>query len=158
MIRTIIIICAFVLSTLSFLFTRRSWIESNRPIVTVEIKTRDGGNQAIVFDILVHNTGSRPAADVQLKADEEYIRKLLSTKCPKEIEKEIHNIFSHEGEIPLLHDGKSVRNGFGDASSLNYGIKIPIIITYRGLSGKKFKTRQNLIIKDTKYFAGSGWS
>ncbi len=162
-IKTIVIVFAFVLSILSFLFTRRSWIESNRPIITAEIKTHAAGNQGIAFDVLVHNTGNRPAADIQLKVDENNINKLLARECSEAIKKEINNIFSPKGEIPLLHDGKSVSNGFGhtsatNTSSLNYGVKLPITITYRGLSGMKFETKQNLIVKDSEYFAGSGWS
>lgn len=162
-IKTVIIACAFILSILSFLFTRRSWIEGNRPIITAEIKTHAAGNEGIAFNIWVHNTGSRPAADVQLKVDEKYIKRLLAPGCSEAEKKEIHNVFSLKGEIPLLHDGKSVSNGFGhtsasDNSSLNYGVKIPIIITYRGLGGKKFETKQNLVVKGSEYFASSGWS
>lgn len=162
-IKTIIIVCAFALSILSFLFTRRSWIESNRPIITAEIRTHAAGNQGITFNVLVHNTGSSPAADIQLNIGKEHINKILANECSDAIKKEIYNIFSPEGEIPLLHNGKSVSNGFGHTSasknsSLNYGVKFPITITYRGLSGMKFKTKQNLVVKDSEYFAGSGWT
>lgn len=162
-IKTIILVFAFVLSILSFLFTRRSWVESNRPIITAEIITHAAGNEGIAYDILVHNTGNRPAANIQLKAEEKYINKLLASGCSESIKNDINNIFSPRVEISILHDGESVSNAFGhtsstDSSSLNYGVKFPITITYRGLGRKKFKTKQKLIVKDSEYFAGSGWS
>ncbi len=162
-IKTIVIVSALLLSILSFLFTRRSWIENNRPIITAEIRTHAAGNESITFNILVHNTGTRPAADIKLNVDKNNIIKLLALECSEAIKMEINSIFSSEGEIPLLHDGKSVSNGFGHTSgtktsSLNYGVKLPITITYRSLNGMKFKTKQNLIVKDSECFAGSGWA
>ncbi|WP_235039665.1 hypothetical protein [Vreelandella profundi] len=162
-IKTGVAALALLLSVFSYLFTRRSWFESNRPIITAEIKTHSAGNMAIVYSILVHNTGNRPAADILLTTDEQSINKLLAKTSTLSAEKEIRRIFSAAGEIALLHSGNTVSNGFGHTtgdqeSPLNYGVKLPIKISYRALSRKKYTTKQNLILKDSEYFAGSGWS
>ncbi|WP_412517318.1 hypothetical protein [Shewanella algae] len=161
-INTGVAVLALFLSVFSYLFTRRSWFENNRPIITAEIKTHSAGSMAITYNILVHNTGNRPAADVLLTTNEESIKRLLAESSTPAVAKEIRSIFSDAGEIALLHSGETVSNGFGhtsggDNSPLNYGVKLPIRITYRGLSGKKYKTKQNLILKDSECFAGSGW-
>ena len=161
-IKTGLAVLALLLSVFSYLFTRRSWFESNRPIITAEIKTHSAGNMAITYNILVHNTGNRPAADILLTTEERSINKLLAKPATLSAEKEIRRIFSADGEIALLHSGKTVSNGFGhtsgdEKSPLNYGVKLPIKITYRALSGKIYTTKQNLILKDSEYFAGSGW-
>lgn len=161
-IRTGIAVVALLLSAFSYLFTRKSWFENNRPIISAEIKTHAAGNMAITYNILVHNTGNRPAAAILLTTDEESIKSLLTETSIPSVAKEIQSIFSSAGEIPLLHNGKTVSNGFGHTSEgkespLNYGVKLPIKITYRSLNGEKYTTKQDLILKDSKYFAGSGW-
>lgn len=161
-IKTGVAVIALLLSVFSYFFTRRSWFENNRPIITAEIRTHSAGNMAITYNILVHNTGNRPAADILLTTDEQSINKLLAKPSALSAEKEIRRIFSADGEIALLHSGKTVSNGFGhtsgdEKSPLNYGVKLPIKITYKALSGKKYTTKQNLILKDSEFFAGSGW-
>jgi hypothetical protein len=161
-VKTGVAVVALLLSVFSYLFTRKSWFENNRPIISAEIKTHSAGNRAITYNIVVHNTGNRPAADILLTTDEESINKLLAETSIPSVAEEIRSIFSSEGEIALLHSGKTVSNGFGhtsgdEKSPLNYGVKLPIKITYRALNGKKYTTKQNLILKDSEYFAGSGW-
>ena len=68
-IQTAITICAFLLSALALIFTRRTWFESNRPIVTAEIVTHSAGNVSITYNLVVHNTGTRPATDIKLLAN-----------------------------------------------------------------------------------------
>lgn len=155
---------AFLLSVLALTFTRRTWFESNRPIVTAEIVTASAGNVATTFNLAVHNTGNRPATNVRLQADETQLNAAISANAKASMKQEILRCFSDEGRIPLLHHQSRKTNGFGICSTneaenvLVYKSVIPITITYDDLYGKKYKTKQDLIVKDSEYFAGSGWS
>lgn len=155
---------AFLLSVLALIFTRRTWFESNRSIVTAEIVTASAGNVATAFDLVVHNTGNRPATDVRLRADEAMLKAAISANANAIFEREILRCFSEDGRIPLLHHQSKKTNGFGVCSTnesenvLNYKSTIPITITYSDLYGHKYKGKQDLMVKDSEYFAGSGWS
>jgi len=155
---------AFLVSLFAFIFTRQSWLETNRPIVTAEIATHDGGSEAIAFNLVVHNVGNRPATDIRLKATDEAIRKLLDSNAHDSFKKEVERCFTEEGCIAVLHPGKSVKNGFGLTSSdkeknvLNYGASAQIEINYKDLNSRNYTSVLRLIVRDSAYFAGSGWS
>jgi hypothetical protein len=155
---------AFLLSVLALIFTRRTWFESNRPIVTAEIVTASAGNVATAFNLVVHNTGNRPATNVCLRADESQLEAAISASANAVLKQEILRCFSEDGRIPLLHHQTTKTNGFGVCSTneaenvLNYRSVISITITYRDLYGKRYKSKQDLVVKDSEYFAGSGWS
>lgn len=155
---------AFGVSLLAFIFTRRSWLESNRPIVTAEIATHDGGSEAIAFNLVVYNVGNRPATNIQLQATPDAIQKLLDPNARDRFAQEVQRCFSEDGRIAVLHPGKSVKNGFGLTSSnkeknvLNYGATTPIVIVYEDLSSRCYTSKLHLIVRDSAYFAGSGWS
>lgn len=157
-------VVSFLLSALALTFTRRTWFESNRPIVTAEIVTHGAGNMAIAFDLVVHNTGNRPAVAIRLEACESDLNRALNNGAPTPLAAEIRRCFSDRAAIPLLHQGKSAQNGFGATSSLPsanalvINSEIPIRILYKDLNGRTFKSKQTLVVKDSTWFAGSGWS
>jgi hypothetical protein len=163
-IRTLFTASALLLSVLALIFTRKSWFESNRPIVTAEIVTHSGGSVAIIYNLVVHNTGTRPATDIRIKADEKCLQKAINEKADNNLKMEILHCFSDEGRIPLLHHQSKTSNGFGLTSSkettnvLIYQSVIPIEIIYKDIYGKNYSTKQDLVVKDSEYFAGSGWS
>lgn len=156
-------VISLVLSVVALLFTRRSWYETNRPIVTAEIVTNSGGSMATAFDLAIHNTGNRPAVNIQLIASESDINQTLEASAPSHLVAEIHRCFSERAIIPLLQQGQSSRNGFGatshlpNANALKMHSKLPICIKYLDITGKRYTTNQILIVKDTTWFAGSGW-
>lgn len=161
--KTALTAAAFLLSVLALIFTRRTWFENNRPIVTAEIVTHDGGNVAIMYNLLVHNTGTRPAVDVRILAEMQHLQAAIDPNSNESMKQTILRCFSEEGRIPLLHQQSKKSNGFGLTSShsndnaLVYKSVIPIVITYKDLYGKRYKVKQDLIVKDSEYFAGSGW-
>ncbi len=163
-IKTAVTVCAFLLSVLALIFTRRSWFESNRPVVTAEIVTHSGGNHAIFYNLVVHNTGNRPATEIELQANISDIEKAINKNTSANLQKEIHRCFSLKGIIPLLHQQSKVLNGFGltsvkqEENVLVYDAIIPITIKYKDLNGKKYSSKQTLIVKDSEFFAGSGWN
>lgn len=156
----IALIAVFV-SLLSYMFTKHSWHETYRPIVTARIETHASGNIATVFDIVVYNIGNRPATDIRLYADQKVLEKAFEENTSETMKSEIKACFSSEGIIPLLHPGNSTSNGFGiagnDESTLKYGSRIPITIEYKDLNRWKIKTKQTLLFRDSTFFAGSGW-
>ncbi len=80
---------ALVISTFSFYFSRRSWRESNRPIITTRISTNSGGNVGSTLDLIVENTGNRPAKNVRLKVDPEELNAALLLKSDEPMRKQI---------------------------------------------------------------------
>ncbi|MFC4523836.1 MULTISPECIES: hypothetical protein [Cupriavidus] len=70
---------ALFVSLLALAFTRRSWLETNRPIITAEIVKHDGGNEAMAFNLVVHNVGNRPATDIRLSARPEAISEIVDS-------------------------------------------------------------------------------
>lgn len=152
---------AVLISLLSYMFTKRSWYETYRPIVTARIETHTSGNMATAFDIVVYNTGNKPATEIRLHADHKVLEVAFEENASETMKSEIKACFSDNGIIPLLHPGNSTSNGFGVASNkestLKYGLQIPIIIEYKDLNRRKFKTKQTLLFKDSTFFADSGW-
>ena len=153
---------AVLVSLLSYLFAKRSWYETYRPTVTAKIETNTSGNLATAFNIVVYNTGNRPATDIRLRADEKVLEKAFEENVSEAMKSEITACFSDKGTIPLLHSGNSTLNGFGIASrnesTLKYGSQIPITVEYKDLNRRKFKSKQTLIFRDSTFFAGSGWA
>lgn len=155
---------AFLVSLSAFIFTRRAWLETNRPIITAEIATHNGGSEAIAFNLVVHNVGNRPATDIRLKATAEAIKKLLDANAHDCFKQEVERCFTDEGRIAVLHPGKSVKNGFGLTSTskeknvLNYGASAEIEINYKDLNSRCYTSKLNLVVRDSAYFAGSGWA
>lgn len=155
---------ALVISTGAFLLSRKSFFESNRPIVIAEIMTHDAGNTATMFSLAIHNVGNRPACEIRLTAKDCDLEKAVNKGAEQKRTKDIYNCFSEEGVIPVLPPGKSTKNSFGASSIIDlqnvliYQSKLPIVITYKDLSRTKYKSKITLIVKDSEAFAGSSWS
>ena len=162
-IKTAIITCSFLLSVLALLFTRRSWLESNRPIATAEIRTDTSCESHILYNLVVYNIGSRPAVNIQLLANPKHIENVIKKESSENLKNEIRQCFNKESRIPLLHHGEKTSNGFAATSIeqnldvLHYNAIIPIDIQYRDLYGKSYNSKLELIVKNSNYFAHSGW-
>lgn len=160
----IISIVALTISAGVFSLSRRSFFESIRPIVTAEIQTHGSGNTATLFTLAVHNVGNRPACEIRLNADKESLRAAIHEAAKEPMKKSIYNCFSENGLIAILHPGKSATNSFGASSTienqnaLRYHSRIPVEISYKDLDGEKYKSKLNLIVKDSESFAGSKWA
>ena len=154
---------AVIVALLSVWEARRAWQQSNRPIVSAVVQTHETGNVATVYNLVVMNTGNRPAVRVRLFAKRDAINSCLSGQPDKRLLPGILGCFSAEAEIPLLVDSGRVTNSFGITSASEspsfwkYDSRLPIRITYSDLHGRKFKSRLVLVIKDTSAFAGGAW-
>jgi hypothetical protein len=153
---------ALAVSILSLYFARKSWLDSNRPIVTAFVVEHGGGNQGSTFDLVVANTGNRPATHIRLHANAAAITSLLDPEAPRNQVDWMHRIFSIESEIPLLRNGEELPTSFGsftnDRKWLNYGAQIEIEVTYNDLSGRRLVSHQPLKIFARAGFGGGVWT
>lgn len=165
--RTIVSAFALVVSLISFWFSRRSWLQSNRPIVSAAVETHAGGNESIVYNLAVSNTGNRPATNVRIRAAKSSVEACVSKwvnnfKGPSTTFSGVMRCFSEDGEIPLLLNGKTMINSFGytrgdEQTFWRYGSVLPIEIEYNDLEGRRYCSAQKLRIKDSAGFAGGIW-
>lgn len=151
---------ALAVSLLSYYFSIKSWRESNRPIVTARVSTHEGGNVGIALNIVVQNTGNRPAKNVRLAVDRSALEAALSSDTLRE---QVHRCFSDEAVIPVLENGRFVSNSFGalsdqaNKSTWKPNSKLDIDVSYQDLDGRKFNHHIPLLVADDAGFAGSFW-
>ena len=163
-IKTAFIAAAFVVSLISLYLTRLNWRQSNRPLVTAFIAEHHSGNSATVFNLVVSNTGNRPAVRVRLLAPHVAIMRLVEPGTSASRRASLENCFQHDSEIPLLRNGEELVTSFGACgeTALNgkwlcYGAEIDIRVTYYDLDGHKFISQQPLKIYTRTGFGGGVW-
>jgi len=59
-------IASVAIAVLSLVLAFHSWREANRPLVSARISVVAGGNTATALNIVVENTGNRPARNIRL--------------------------------------------------------------------------------------------
>ena len=156
-------VAALAVSVLSFYFSIKSWRESNRPIVTARIKTKSGGNVAAALQLVVRNTGNRPAKNIALSIDAKALEEAMIPTINPMVKKYIEQVFTDRGVIPILENGESASNGFGflrkgdDQLDWKRLSRLEVIISYQDLDGRRYKHTNPLLIADDRGFAGS-WS
>lgn len=163
-IRTLIAMAALVASLISLYFTRRFWLQSNRPIVTAFVDEFSSGNVATAFNFHISNTGNRPAVDVRVEAAEADIQRLIGEGATQERAAEIRGCFTRDATVALLRNGEELTTAFGsfgvevERRVLNYGASIPIVVRYKDLDGRAYKACMPLKIFARQGFGGSIWS
>jgi hypothetical protein len=165
--KTIVATLALGVSLISLWFARRSWLQSNRPIVSAAVETHAGGEESIAYNLAVSNTGNRPAVNVRLCAEASQVEKSMAPwvanfRGPHTTYSHVMRCFSKDGEIPLLLNGKNMTNSFGytrgdDQTFWLYGASFRLTIRYSDLEGRRYCTSQVLRIKDSAAFAGGIW-
>ena len=164
--RTVFMGIATLVGVFSFFNTTRLWRKANRPILSAFIETHSSGNIATMYNLLIINSGNRPAVNITLKlnlSDEDF-KKCITQEMNNPNIQSILKCFSFEEAIPLLIDGDKISNYFGLTSKQpqdniwKYGISLPIEITYQDLEGNKYVSVLTLVVKYSKAFAGMEWS
>lgn len=160
----LISVVSLFLAILSLYISRKSWLQANRPIVTARITSDGGGNLGIALNILVENTGNRPAKNVKLEIDRDTLENLYVENLDKDKRRSIERVFSERGVIPILGNGKSVTNSFGflgggknQPSTWKNDARAEILISYEDLDGRKFRHQNPIYIADDAGFAGGFW-
>jgi len=165
-IKTVISVGALVVALVSLYFTKVNWLQSNRPIVTAYVTEHSSWNMAATFNLVLANTGNRPAVRVRLRAPETTIRSLLEEGSPEKNFELIASNFKKEAEVPLLRNGEVLTTSFGAFTSkasgeqpwLKYGAEIEIAVDYQDLEGRVFESRQPLKVYAREGFGGGSWS
>lgn len=155
---TWISVAAFTASVASLWFARRFWLESNRPIVTTFIEEHATGNTTTAFDLILSNTGNRPAINVRLHAAPALITQLLGDGVTVAMAEEIRRCFSPASEVALLRNGEDLSTAFGSyglersSQQINYGAEISVQLTYQDLDRRRYSAHVPL-----KVFARHGF-
>ena len=156
---------ALAISAASAYFARRSWYQTYRPVVTAFIAEDDGGTSATAYNLVVSNTGNRPATDVRIEASPKDIQKLVMPEAEKSRREEAYRCFRPESTIPVLRDGEEMKTALGAYTSnsangpwLNYGAEIQINVLYKDLSGRRYKSTMPIKIIARDGFGGSFWA
>lgn len=155
---------ALVISVVSYWFSRKSWMESNRPIVTASVRTVSTGNLATALQLVVVNSGNRPAQQVQLSVTKQDLASALVPDADPTYLEGIQRCFSPDGMIPVLLNGASEQNAFGvispgpdacwrDNALLSIGVQYTDMGTQR-----RFRHRIILRIAENTAFARSNWA
>jgi hypothetical protein len=150
---------AALIAFLSLVFAVKSWRESNRPIVTALIRCPVSGNLATALELVVSNSGNRPATDVRLHVSESELSDALTAPVGDKIRKAVERCFSPDTFIPVLEPGKEMTNSFGyfttdkNPDTWKYKSVINVQVTYGGLTGRKYSNKNKLWIVCNKGFA-----
>jgi hypothetical protein len=101
------------ISLISLVFARYSWRQANRPLISARITTAHSDELATALNIVVENTGNRPARDVRLIASRRAVVAALADEGKNRIPTEVSRCLLEGFSIPVLANGKSISNGFG---------------------------------------------
>lgn len=154
---------AAIVAILSFYFAIKSWRESNRPIVVARVTTRKGGNMGTLLDLILENTGNRPAKNVRLTVKRADLDSALSGQRDNPLRSAIERCFSEETFLPILENGRRVSNSFGligvpgRGSTWIANSVLSIHLYYEDLDGRKYHHEIPLLIADDTGFAGTFW-
>lgn len=152
-------IAAVVIALVSLCFAVYSWRQANRPLVSARVTSHSGGNVGIALNLLVENTGNRPARDIRFVVKEPHVRAAHSQAS---IPKDAQRCFFSGIVIPVLANGRSASNAFGQLGqeqpdSWQAGSEIPVTLKYRDLSGRRFSNKIRLFLADDAGFAQTFW-
>ncbi len=120
--------------------------------------TEGAGNLAILYNLLVENTGNRPATDIQLQVDRDVLKSAMKPDCSLSTA-EITNCFDPHYTIPVLGNGQSTLTAFGKTTDKDDCMwiadsRFPITIKYSDLDERRYRSKVTLFIFDSTGFAG----
>jgi hypothetical protein len=158
-------VTALLISISSFAFAIKSWHQSNRPIIVAYIEEHTMGVNGATFNLVLSNTGNRPAVNIKLKARKDNIEKIFEEKIDEVTKEGIFNCFKEESEVALLKNNTSITTFFGsfegcypNRTGLKYESWLPIEIKYKDLLAKKYTEKIPLRVRGLKGFGGGIWS
>jgi hypothetical protein len=166
---------ALIVSSLSLYFSRKSWHESNRPIIIVRVSTYMSGNLATVLNLVIENTGNRPAKNIKLSVDSQELKSAFSENIKDRDRQAIERCFADDIVIPCLANGKSISNSFGKLtvsydtdtatelfwhqtpSDWQMNARFHVIVEYQDLNNRNYECSIPILIANDEGFAGSSW-
>lgn len=75
---------ALVISFWSIYTAKRLWFLEHRPIISAEIVINTSGVGIALLDLVVYNSGNRPATQIHLEAEQEHIEQIISLAACRE--------------------------------------------------------------------------
>ncbi len=137
-----------------------------RPLVIAKVVTHSEGNIAVIFDLVVHNTGNSPAKNIRLYVDKNELEAAFSPSINEALKETIERCFTEEGMIPVLENGQhfTATNSFGvishrdQDSTWKAGAVLNIRVSYQDFEGNSYQHDMPLKIGDNSRFAGGTWS
>jgi hypothetical protein len=153
---------ALLVSLLVYNFNRKSWRETYRPIVTARITAFSSGNRGTALNIVVSNTGNRPAKNIRLLVNQKHLELILLAPPGDSMRSLIADCFFPQTMIPILENERSVSNTFGylsdrEDSTWKVNSTLNVEILYESLEGRPFKHKIPLLLADDGGFAGGLW-
>jgi hypothetical protein len=151
---------ALVVSFCSLLISLDVWRRTARPVVAVAVKTHAGGNVAILYDLVVVNSGSMPAKNVKLIAEPNSLAAALGADATPANRDGWLSCFDFV--IPVLLNNDKTSCSFGtteanDRGFWKYKAIIDVDVVYEG-RWRTYRDKQRLRILDTDSFTGHHWS
>lgn len=153
---------ALIVSIMSLGISVYFWMRSFRPIVTAMVKTHTAGNERIAYDLVLLNSGTIPAKDIQLLADEGSLSQAMGTDSGEANRKTWLACFSGQKAIAVLHNGEHMSCSFGTTRAngegfWKYNARVSITIQYRGWFGRQYEQSQEIEIRDSDSFTDFSW-
>jgi hypothetical protein len=154
---------ALLVSILSVSFAVFSWREAHRPIVIARVTSVASGNVATTLQLLVENTGNRPARDIALTCEEIALDAVLDPKVRAQPPEDVEQVFASDTVVPVLENGRAITCAFGlfsaqDQSTWVPNSRLPIVSSHRSLGRRRFKESMTLLLADAHSFTGLQWS
>jgi len=151
---------ALAISLCSLLISFGVWRRSFRPIVTVTVKTHAAGNGAILYDLVLLNSGAIPAKNILVTAEAGSLASALGADATAENKARWLACFGRV--LHILHNNDRTSCSFGTTQANNGGFwkhdaTIQVSITYEGWFGWKYRDQQNVRIADSDSFTGYSW-
>jgi len=160
---TLIALIALAISGVSLGTSIRFWRRSFRPLVTAAVRTHGAGNEGITYNLVLLNSGTIPARNIRLSANNESLANAFGSGATPEQRLKWLVCFKPETEIPILHNGDRVSCSFGTTKSQEdgfwkYKATISVCIKYSGWFGLSYEERHDIKILDSDSFTGYMWT
>ena len=151
------LIVSLLALSMSFVF----WLRQFRPIITASVRTAASGNVAITYNLKIMNSGSIPARNIKIQINESDIEQFLGSGASEKL-RELWLRSINKSSIYILQNGDSASCSFGLTEENNsgfwrYGAEFPIVISYEGWFGYKFKETQLIKIQNSDSFTHFNW-
>ena len=122
------------------------------------------GIGAATFNLLLSNTGTRPATNIRIHIDGRELEKIIDPRASPEARMNLAGCFSRESKVALLRNGETPTGGLGRSSNvdateaqLQYGGDAEIRIHYYDLEGISYESKQPVKVYARNGFTGNTW-
>jgi hypothetical protein len=159
----VVSIFAAGISGISLYWAFKSWKETHRPLITARVTTHDAGNVGTMLNLVVSNTGNRPAKNVRMTVNRGDLERAFAAGPQDPLRRDVEHCFSDL--IAVIPNGSSISNSFGcfSANDRDRTWREPTIISirisYEDLDGRTYSNDQPLRIRGggDEAFAGGSW-